>query len=95
MADKIIYLVNDPDGDRFAFDTENAAKKFVIKQVKKYNILDDEYLDYIKHLMAEEPKTTPSSYYAFIDKLLQSIDDMENFDYCIEDLDVMTEDDLS
>jgi hypothetical protein len=95
MADKKIYLVNDPDGDRFAFDTENAAKKFVIKQIKKYNILDDEYLDYIKHLMEEEPKTTPSSYYAFVDEQLQTIGDMENFDYCIEDLVIITEDDIT
>ena len=95
MADKKIYLVNDPDGDRFAFDTENAAKKFVIKQVKKYNILDDEYIDYIKNLMTEEPKTAPLSYYEFVNRQLQTIGDMENFDYSIEDLDVMTEDDLS
>lgn len=94
MADKKIYLVTDPDGDRFAFDTENAAKKFVIKQVKKYNILDDEYIDYIKNLMTEEPETAPSSYYAFVNKMLQSVDDMENFEYLVEDLIIITEDDI-
>lgn len=95
MSKKKIYLVNDPDGDRFAFDTEDAAKKFIIQQVKNCNILDDEYIDYIKNLMIEEPKTAPFSYYEFVDRQLQTIGDMENFDFCIEDLDVMTEDDIT
>lgn len=91
MANKKIYLVTDPDDDKFAFDTEDAAKKFVIKQIKKYDILDDEYIDYVKNLMTEEPHRAPSSYYTFINEMLQTIGDI----YCIEDLVVMTEDDIS
>lgn len=95
MSEKKIYLVIDPDGDKTAFDTENAAKKFVIQQVRKYDVLDNEYIDYVKNLMTEDPNTAPSSYYTFINEMLQTNGDMENFDYCIEDLVVMTEDDIT
>lgn len=95
MTNKKIYLVTDPDGDKFAFDTEDAAKKFVIKQVKKYDILDNEYIDYIKNLMTEEPDTAPSSYYTFINEQLQTNGDMENFEYFIEDLILNPEDDIT
>lgn len=91
---KVVYMVTDPDGDRMVFDTEIAAKKFVIKQVKKYDVLDDEYIDHVKTLMAEEPNTAPPAYYTFINEMLQTDDDMENFNYYIESLDVMTEEDV-
>ena len=94
MANKKIYLVTDPDGDRMVFDTENAAKKFVIKQAKRYNVLDDDYIDHVKNLMIEDPNTAPPSYYTFINEMLQTTDDMENFNYYIEDLVVMTEEDV-
>lgn len=95
MSKEKIYLVTDPDGDKFAFDTEDAAKKFVIKQVKKYDILDDEYIDYVKHLMEEEPYKAPSSYHTFINEMLQANGDMENFEYFIEDLILNPEDDIT
>lgn len=96
MADKKkIYMVTDPDGDRTVFDTENAAKKFIIQQAKKYNILDDEYIDYIKNLMVEEPYRAPSSYNTFINEMLLTVGDMENFEYFIEDFVIMTEEDIS
>lgn len=96
MADKKkIYMVTDPDGDRMVFDTEMAAKLYIIQQVKKYDVLDDEYIDYVKTLMVEEPHRAPSSYNTFINEMLQSIDDMENFEYFIENFDIMTEDDIT
>lgn len=96
MADKKkIYMVTDPDGDRTVFDTEIAAKKFVIQQVRRYDVLDDEYIDYIKTFMVEKPNTAPSSYYTFINEMLQTVEDMENFEYFIEDFDIMTEEDIT
>lgn len=95
MADKKkIYMVTDTDGDRTVFDTEIAAKKFVIQQVRKYDVLDDEYIDYIKTFMVEKPNTSPSSYYTFINEMLQTAGDMENFEYFIEPFDIMTEEDV-
>lgn len=92
---KKIYMVTDPDCDRTVFDTENAAKKFIIQQVKKYDALEDEYIDHVKALMRENPNTAPPAYYTFINEMVQSIDDIENFEYFIEDFVIITEDDIS
>ena len=95
MSKKKIYLVTDPDGDRTAFDTENAAKKYVIQQAKKYDMLDEGYLTYVRNLMINKPDITPMSYNAYIDQTVNDLDELSEFEYFIEDLVIMTEDDIT
>ena len=95
MSKKKIYMVTDPDGDRAAFDTENAAKKYVIQQAKKYDMLDEGYLTYVRNLMINKPDITPMSYNAYIDQTVNDLDELSEFEYFIEDLVIMTEDDIT
>lgn len=95
MADKKkIYMVTDPDGDRTVFDTEIAAKKFVIQHIKKYDMLDAAYIDHVKNIMVNEPDSTPPSYNGYIRQITNDIDELSDYEYFIEDFDVMTEEDI-
>lgn len=94
MKNTVIYVVTEPDGDRTAFDTEDAAKKYAIKMIKKYDMLDDGYINYIRNLMKEKPNTTPLSYNAYIDQIANDNNELAEFDFFIEDLIVLTEDDI-
>lgn len=95
MKDTIIYVLTEPDGDRTAFYTENAAKKYAIKLMKKYYILDEGYTNYIRNLMKEKPDATPLSYNAYIDKIVSDDDELSEADFFIEELAILTEDDIT
>lgn len=95
MTDKKkIYIVTDPDGDIMVFDTKNAARKYVVQQAMKYNVLDEDYIEYVKDLMLNDPNSVPSSYNDFINKMLQSDDYADSCEYHIEDFVVKTEEDI-
>ena len=95
MSKEKIYLVTDPDGDKFAFDTENAAKKFITKQIKNCDMLEGVYIDYISNLMLNEPDTTLPSYYDYVDAIINETNDLTEYEYYIEDLIIITEDDIT
>ena len=95
MKNTLIYILTEPDGDKTAFDTESAAKKYAIKMIKKYDMLDDGYIDYVRNLMKEEPNVTPLSYNDYIDQIVNDNNALAEFDFFIECLAILTEDDIS
>lgn len=85
-----IWVMTDPDGKTFAFDSEETAQKYIRSRLKNSNVAKDDYLSYCEDFMEDSPAERPMSFYSYI----SDPGIAENYDFVLQCIEIITKNNI-
>lgn len=86
-----IWVMTDPNGETFTFDSEQTAKRFIRSQLKNNSEAKEDYLSYCESFMNDSPKERPMSFYDYI----EDSEIAENYDYVLQCIGIITKNNIA